>query len=994
MTRLANPNLDDIDPDLNHFNVLYPDLVTRQGSEYYTYEKFKELASPLTTKFTLIHYNIRSLIPKIDEIGAELCHLELEFDVLAFTECWLDENTCNSVNFDNYVHIHSLRKNKRGGGISVFVRDKFTTKLLTNFNLCCEFVETLFVEISFGGASFLLCVIYRPPQGDNYLFNQKFDEIFSSLRVSKYNNIIVCGDFNYNLLQLDENINLSFLSLIRSHSLLPMISKPTRITDVSATLIDNIFVTCASNCHSGSVVSTLSDHFPIFLLIDSILVDNAPNHSVNIRLRHVNEDSVGQLCASLENCDFGDIVNSSDVSVSMELLHGTIDAHYNRYCPIKSKTISVRSFNKPWIRGDILDNVKKRQNMYILFKQRKIGKVAFNRFKNFVTQQIRASKRNYYFQKFEDFKSDVRQSWKFINSVLGRRRLVGERNINLVVGDVVLTDECCVANTFNNFFSQIGKNISDSIPDNIHEPSTFMTGNYINSFMFSEILPSDVDCTIRSLCNKKVNVNSIPVNIIKRISYIISPVLASIFNRSVLHGIFPDSLKIARVIPLHKGGSKADVNNYRPISILPIFAKIFEKIIYKKMYKFLVKYSILSNAQHGFRSGRSTVQATLTFLKYIYDNLDSDKVVFSAFLDFSKAFDSVDHRILLYKLHYYGFRGPIYEWLKSYLFNRYQYVNLGNSSSDYSIISHGVPQGSVLGPLLFLIFINDFPSCSDVFNFTLFADDSTISYGFDPISVPNVSNILNDELCRINNWISTNKIKINVNKTKYMLFTCRKTVSLSAILIGGEEVFRVNKIKFLGIHLDENLNFSCHAQNVLMKVSKSLGIINKMKFFLPDFILKSLYTTLIKPYFSYGIEVWYNAPNYSIEKIFRIQKASIRTICNLPFNSHTSCAFKDMSLLKLKDLFFFELCKRIFKAIHFGIDRNLFNNLPTHSNFHSYATRHSRDIVAPFYRKSKTQSCISFVGIKTWNSLPDNIKQLSSFISFKTLLFNYLVNQY
>ena len=291
-----------------------------------------------------------------------------------------------------------------------------------------------------------------------------------------------------------------------------------------------------------------------------------------------------------------------------------------------------------------------------------------------------------------------------------------------------------IANCLNNYFSNIASQVDSSIPTGVGNPMNYLKGNFPNSFVFSPVNASDVNSITLSMKNKTCDIQSVPVSILKRVSPIISPVLASIMNKSIFSGIFPTSLKIAKVIPLHKKGPKNEQSNYRPISILPIYSKVMEKVIYGQVYKYLLKFSILSEDQFGFRSQRSTSLAILHFLHFLYPSLDDGNCVLSIFLDFSKAFDCVSHPILLSKLHHYGFRGFILEWFRSYLSGRKQYVSFGGVTSNLCDINYGVPQGSVLGPLLFLIFINDISNASNKFKYTIFADDSTLSYSFDPRS--------------------------------------------------------------------------------------------------------------------------------------------------------------------------------------------------------------------------------------------------------------------
>lgn len=269
-------------------------------------------------------------------------------------------------------------------------------------------------------------------------------------------------------------------------------------------------------------------------------------------------------------------------------------------------------------------------------------------------------------------------------------------------------------------------------------------------------------------------------------------------------GIFPDSLKAARVVPIPKGGDAGDVGNYRPISVLPIFSKIFEKAMYLQLYSYLSSKSILSDNQFGFREGRSTVNAVSDLLRYVYGELDSDKYVISVMIDFRKTFDCFNHDILLAKLHY-GVRGICHDWFRSYLSNRTQYVSVNGVISETKSVTCGVPQGSILGPLLFLIFINDITLCTPKFKFTLYADDCTLSHSFNRGDASIVSGYIDDGLNDVLKWVTCNKLQINVSKTEYLFFSYMGDVDLGDIRMSDVTLNKLNYIKFLGINIDSHL---------------------------------------------------------------------------------------------------------------------------------------------------------------------------------------------
>ena len=550
--------------------------------------------------------------------------------------------------------------------------------------------------------------------------------------------------------------------------------------------------------------------------------------------------------------------------------------------------------------------------------------------------------------------------------------------------------------TLNDYFCSVGRRIADSvIVDNSCDFMTYLNGDYPNSFLFLPVAGPDIHKIILSLKNKPGSIHTYSVRIIKYLSVILSPVVAELINKSLLAGVFPDFLKLARVVPIFKAGDPSDPSNYRPISILPLLSKIYEKIVHGQLYQYLEDRSVFYEKQFGFRQGKSTTQSVLDQLQYTYDNLDRDEYVISIFLDFKKAFDSVDHAVLLSKLHFYGVRGVTHAWFKSYLSNRQQYVNVNGVDSSVSTLTHGVPQGSVLGSLLFLIFINDLPNSSSYFRFNLFADDSTLSCTFNKSNICNTSTIINHNLLRLNHWLRSNKIMINATKTKYIIFSYDSTVTLpSTIRLNDGILEQINCTKFLGVYLDQHLRFSHHINNISIKMSKSIGILYKLKYYLPYCVLRSLYVSLIHPYIHYAIEAWHAAPNYLINQIFVLQKKAIRCIYNLPFDTSTDAYFKSSNILKTSDLFIYNILIYMHKTLYHDFDPNLQSLLNSHSDIHHYSTRHGSNFILPLCRKQKSKNSLIYTGVHAWNDLSNDFKCSTSVDVFKRKIKENLIDKY
>ena len=417
--------------------------------------------------------------------------------------------------------------------------------------------------------------------------------------------------------------------------------------------------------------------------------------------------------------------------------------------------------------------------------------------------------------------------------------------------------------------------------------------------------------------------------------------------------------------------------------------------MYNHLYSFLESNHILSNAQFGFRNGRGTAQAIVRHTCIIYEHLDRNDLVFSLYLDFKKAFDSVDHDILLDKLLFYGIRGRPHRWFKSYLSDRRQFVHINNVKSNTCSLTHSVPQGSNLGPLLFLIYINDFPLSSNFFEFLMFADDCTLTCPIERNNLDTTHHLINQNLESIYRWTASNKIKINAQKTKFIIFSFRDQFNFNeSILLGNEMIEQVTNVKFLDMFIDSNLRFQDHVNYISKIIARCLGILYKLRDFFPSNILRSRYFTLAYPYLSYGIEVWYSAaPDYVGNQIEILQKKIVRVIRFLDYNTHTIPHFISLKLLTIEYIFRYRVGLYMFKTIKINeFDPDLkskpivLSMIDTDCKQEEVANR----FIVPVFNRVNSDSHIHVIGVKIYNSLPEEVTGKNSLLSFKYAYKSFL----
>lgn len=777
---------------------------------------------------------------------------------------------------------------------------------------------------------------------------------------------------------------------------------PTRFSKKNATLIDQIFVRYSKNSSqnsSGIIVTKISDHLPCFSTINYRNNIKAKSNYIKIQKHGPNEMQAFQeeIKTNIELTDFdNDLLANPNINYNK--LETIIINAKEKCFPIKEvKFNKYKHKVSPWITFGILNSIKFRDKLYIKWKkstptsQNSINlENSYKSYCGILQKSIRQAKAQYYHRQFENYKADIKKTWKQINLLLSKKNKVHDLPKYFFDGNNKLTDNIDIANCFNNFFCNIGPSLANSIQNPQNKSYTdYLKQNILSSFSFSTITSDFTSKIIRKLKSKSSSGHDGLSSIqLKFISDDIVATLTKIINQSLCTGIFPDSLKIAKISPIYKKGDAHITDNYRPISLLPVLSKIFEKVVFLQVYEYFVENNLLYDSQYGFRKYHSTEFAALEFTDKIISNLDQGKLPIAIFLDLSKAFDTIDHSILIHKLEYYGIRGTSLNWFKSYLSNRQQYVQFNDCTSSHSIITTGVPQGSILGPLLFIIYMNDIATVTNKFHFTLYADDTSL---VEPIctftSGMNNNNSeaadgINKELNLITDWLCLNKLSLNAKKTKMMIFHHRQrnisNLKLN-LYINNTKIEQVNEFNFLGLLLDECMTWNSHIQKISSKISVVNGILSRLKRFLPSDILKIIYNALIQPHLNFGVLLW----GKNVKRIHKLQKWAMRAITSSKYNAHSDPLFIKLKLLKIHDIYKLSLLKFYFKYEK-GLLPNYFNGMfDTIYPSHDYPTRISEQ---PVTARSKTETAKNSIRY----SLPAQILQTPANILDKISTHSFL----
>lgn len=917
---------------------------------------------------------MRSLFHKVDQISSFI--KRNNFSILAINETWLDESIS-----DNEISIHGydiLRcdRNRLGGGTCMYIKHGLKYKLLEK--IYDNIAESIWVLVESEKDKLVVGCMYRPPSADSAYYNSMLDQIEKARMVSE--DMVLLGDLNFDY-KFDESLSTNPIKYMEElYCLQQLVTEPTRTTLTSSTILD-IILTSVRDKHTKTKVLkvSLSDHYPVFTILRWGSKGNLQRHK-EITFRDYKNFDENNFLQDLSNANIltEQFEESTFIDRWIEFKR-VFTSVCDKHVPLVTRRMKNR-YN-PWITSDIVKLMYDRDHVKTKAQDLK-DKVLwdeYTRLRNQVTSLIHRRKKEYYENEITEKGSNPQKMWKIIDRITKN----DNKNQPCIIDNVS-------ANQFNEYFCSIGPTTVDNIPEP-REEIPWKGPVSRAEFRFSYLNTDDVEKRLKSLGIKSnVDVLGFDAKLLSLSARILAPFVTKLFNASITMKVIPDDWKFARVSPIYKGkGDKKVLGNYRPISVITHIAKILEKEMQRQLLTYLVENEFITIDQSAYRQYHNTQTSLHRVVDDWIENICDGVLTGVCLLDIRKCFDTIDHHILLQKLEFYGIKNNEAAWFKSYLENRAQVVNLNGELSDKNYLSLGVPQGSVLGPILFMLYVNDLSRHVYLGSANLYADDTIIYCTGNTIE--EVNSKLQICINHASQWYRGNRLVLNSEKSNTILISSRAKVKqymegLSTEL--NEHLLeQTTSVDYLGVRIDHILSWDDHVSRLCKTLSFKVSRLARLRRSTPKSVLFKIYNSIIQPSIDYAITVWGHTTAANITKVQRIQNYAARILSgNFDYiNCRGIDIVKNLGWMNIVERRRYFDCVLMFKCLHGLAPDYLANQFTFHSEIsdRENVRFHPMDVYIPFPRLELFRNTFLYNGAVLWNDLPNGLKECTTLDAFK-----------
>lgn len=910
------------------------------------------------TLFNVLYVNIQCVRNKILEIE-NFCDVE-NVDIICLAEHWLTENQVDVMRPTGFMPASvTCRSISKNGGVGIYTSSKikFSKLNLNIFNseINCEICGIKILKAT--GNINILC-IYRSPNGDIKMFFYLFEQAIKQV-LKNHDQLIICGDFNINFADIKSLATNQFLNLLRSLNLTYINNKPTR----GLNCIDNILVNFSTDYYKYKIVGGhFGDHNPFVLKLLNEPNFKQLNKPKRVLKRTQNEEQILVFIELLKEESWPMIESYKQNKIDVANMFNTffrtyIDLWYH------SSPLMPKSFKKRgekicnWYTKELANLRNKMLSFCDIYKnlckngsvQSQTALMAYKHTKALYRLELIKAKRKACANYIENSSNKCRAAWKIIS----------QEHSPTHTQDIDLDPEC-----LNSYFIDSPREIWNNIPNTNTAPEHFLGCKPETVFHWRKVTGSELKVLVSNFSNSKsFDHYWISNYLIKKTIDFISEPLAFVLSQCLQKGFFSDLLKISKITPVFKKGDKRLPQNYRPISLIPIFSKILESVMHNQLNSYFSHNNLFTNCQFGFRKGLSTTTALLNLVDKSMQAFEKKESVALALCDLSRAFDCIPYDILINKLEFYGVENESINIIKSYLTGRKQYVSIRGLTSTLVNVSMGVPQGSILGPFFFSIAINDLPQNLNTQSI-IYADDVTLVASH--VNVVKLETIMRNAQNLALNWFSSNKLFCNLDKTQQIILSLKHSNDL-------------HTVKLLGFHIDSKLNWQAHIHSVSKKLNRVNYLIWKLREILDIHYLRITYFSLFQSHIAYGLLIWGHSHHAS--EILLLQKKVIRTMSRSGPLEHCRPLFISLKIPTIVNLY-------IYHVLLYA--KSNLQNLTTRQEIHNHNTRHKEMINIPRHRLTKTSISFQINSVNFFNKLP-LLARTIPLTKFKVTVYNWLV---